>query len=68
MMSICHSLLSLNVRGLHDSKKRREIFRWLKRFHNGKNFIVFLQEQHSVENDIPYWEKEWGAKIILSNF
>ena len=67
-MSICHSLLSLNVRGLRDSKKRREIFRWLKRFHNGKNCIVFLQETHSVENDIPYWEKEWGAKIILSNY
>ena len=67
-MLLCHSLLSLNVRGLRDSKKRRETFRWLKRFHNGENNIIFLQETHTLAHDISLWEKEWGSKIYISDF
>ena len=67
-MSLCHSLLSLNVRGLRESKKRRETFRWLKRFHNGTNSIIFLQETHTLAKDLSMWENEWGSKIYLSDF
>ena len=66
-MSICESILSLNVRGLRDSTKRREIFRWLKNLHNGTNSIIFLQETHSIDKDIAKWEHEWGSKIIMSH-
>ena len=67
-MSLCHSFLSLNVRGLRESKKRRETFRWLKRFHYGENNIIFLQETHTLAKDLLMWEKEWGSKIYLSDF
>ena len=58
-------LLSLNVRGIGDSCKRREIFRWLKRYHQGENSIIFLQETHSKETCEHIWEKEWGSKIYF---
>ena len=61
-----HNILSLNVRGLRNGKKRREIFHWLKHYHNGSNNIIFLQETHSIDNDI-CWEKEWGSKVLMSN-
>ena len=54
-------LLSLNVRGLRDNMKRRNIFQWLK----DKNpDIVFLQETHChLKKDENQWSKEWsGAK------
>ena len=61
------NILSLNVRGLRDSKKRREIFRWLKRYYNGAKSIIFLQETHSVQQDVKTWEREWGSTIIMSH-
>ena len=66
-MVLEENLLSLNVRGLRSAKKRREIFRWLKRYYNGKNSLVFLQETHSTKLDEKIWEKEWGSKILYSH-
>ena len=60
-------VITLNVRGLKDSKKRREIFRWLKRYHNGSNCIALLQETHSEEKNLNIWESEWGSKIFASH-
>ena len=60
-------LLSLNVRGIRENSKRREIFRWLKRFHNGDNCIIMLQETHSSENIESLWESEWGSHIYYSH-
>ena len=60
-------LLSLNVRGIGDGKKRREIFRWLKRYHGGEKSIVMLQETHSSDQYELIWEKEWGSKIFYSH-
>ena len=48
-------------------QKRREIFRWLKQYHNGKNSLVFLQETHPTKLDEKIWEKEWGSKIFYSH-
>ena len=61
----CVNLLSLNVRGLRDDKKRRELFRWLKKYHNGKKTIILLQETHSSINDQIKWQREWGADILM---
>ena len=56
-------ILSLNVRGLRDDRKRREIFHWLKDKHNGKKSFVLLQETHSQISDEDRWRSEWGSHI-----
>ena len=66
-MSICKTILSLNVRGLCDLQKRQEKFRWLKQNHNGSECIIFLQEAHSVENDCKIWQHDWGSEIFNSH-
>ena len=53
----------LNVRGLGDWLKRREMFNWLRK----KNYQVYmLQEVHCSENTISVWSAEWGYKTIFS--
>ena len=61
------NILSLNVRGLRDGSKRRELFRWIKRYYNGDKHFVLLQETHSTLFDENIWQKEWGADIIFSH-
>lgn len=54
---------SLNVRGLGDRLKRREMFDWLRR----KKFSIYmLQEVHCSEITIPVWSAERGYKTIFS--
>ena len=67
-MDLHLKFLSLNVRGLRDSSKRRELFHWLKHYHDGGKSIIFLQESHTIESDQSKWEKEWGSKVIISNY
>ena len=60
-MTIC----SLNVRGLSNDKKRREIFLWMKK----KQFSTyFLQETHSTNKSGIYWRSEWGYSTIFKEF
>ena len=61
------NIFSLNTRGLRDVKKRREIFRWLKRYYKADQGFVMLQETHSIEKDEEIWKKEWGAEIVFSH-
>ena len=56
--------LSLNVRGLNKSIKRRSIFRWL---HNQKLQFTFLQETYSSKDSAYIWEAEWGGKAFFSH-
>ena len=49
------SCVTLNVRGLNNERKRRQVFRWL---HGRKFQIIFLQEAYS-SRDI---EKIWSAE------
>ena len=55
-------LLSLNVRGLSNFKKRRAIFSWCRK---QKADLVFLQETHSCKEREAQWKKEWGAEIFF---
>ena len=55
-------LLSLNVRGLRNFKKRRAIFSWCRK---QKADLIFLQETHSCKEREAQWKKEWGAREIL---
>ena len=55
------SALSLNVRGLNKTNKRRQVFRWL---HQQKSDVIFLQETNSSAQKLKSWEAEWGGKMI----
>ena len=46
------SVLSLNVRGLNKTIKRRQVFRWL---HQQKSDVVFLQETYSSAQNVKSW-------------
>ena len=59
-----YKLLSLNVRGLNSSRKRRQVFRWL---HQQQSDIIFLQETYSSPECIKRWETEWEGKIVYSH-
>ena len=58
------TVLSMNVRGLLNTKKRLDVFSWAK----GKGAsIVCLQETHCNEDMRKRWEDEWGNKCIFSH-
>ena len=59
-----YKIISLNVRGLNGSRKRRQVFRWL---HQQKSDLIFLQETYSSLDAIGRWEAEWGGKIVSSH-
>ena len=59
------SFCSLNVRGLNQARKRRQIYRWL---HNYNFDIIFLQETYSSKNTEDVWKAEWGGKIHFSHW
>ena len=58
------SLLSLNVKGLSNFKKRRTIFTWCRKRNSD---IIFLQETHSTLSTQLNWKNEWGAELICSH-
>ena len=59
------TIASLNVRGLRDNTKRREMFNWLRT----KHFSMYmLQEVHCTENTNHVWSAEWGYQAIFSNY
>ena len=59
-----YKIISLNVRGLNGSRKRRQVFRWL---HQQKWDIILLQATYSSLDTIGRWESEWGGKIVSSH-
>ena len=54
---------SLNVRGLGEAAKRRQIFHY---FNINSFNIIFLQETHCTKTSAPYWISEWGHKMYSS--
>ena len=58
------NLLSLNVNGIIDSKKRNTIFHWLKEQNAD---IILLQETHcNSKLEEEAWSEEWGGNAIWS--
>ena len=57
-------ICSLNVKGLSNTMKRREIFRWLK---TKKYAIFFLQEVHCSKDKEICWTLEWGYSAIFTS-
>lgn len=56
--------LSLNVNGLGQEIKRRDIFRYLRTF---KADIILLQETYSSKQSESIWYNELGSKIYFSH-
>ena len=57
-------LVSLNVRGTGNFKKRRTIFTWCRK---QKADFIFLQETHSKMDSETCWRNEWGSDIIMAH-
>lgn len=57
-------ILSVNVNGINQEKKRQEFFRYLK----GKQpYLVLLQETYSCKQIESLWSNEWGKKIYFGH-
>ena len=54
------SVVSLNVKGIRESKKRRKIFLWILK-HGGDRSVFFIQEAHCTPEIVTSWSKEWKA-------
>ena len=57
-------MMSLNVRGLSNFKKRKLIFSWCRKT---KSDIIFLQEMRSKFEVQKQWEREWGETMFFSH-
>ena len=55
-------IITLNVRGLRQSKKRIALFEWL----NHKKFDICLQERYCTTNFENSFNKSWNGKVIHS--
>ena len=58
-------ITSLNVRGLRDDAKRREVFNWLRA---KRPSICMLQEVHCIEKTNHLWKAEWGYQAYFTSF
>jgi len=54
-------IVSLNVRGLRNTIKRKKLF---KLFKENKHDVVCLQESYITKNVYEQWKKEWGGDMI----
>ena len=57
-------IATLNVQGLANHVKRRQIFKML---HENNYDIAFLQESHTSKSMEKRIRNEWGAKVIFSH-
>ena len=57
-------LLSLNVCGLRDFKKRKTIINWIMK---QKADIIFLQETYSTPDIVTYWKYQWKGNKYFSH-
>ena len=58
------NIVSVNVRGLQNNKKRKELFLYFKKM---KYDIVLMQETHSEKCNETIWSSEFGSKIYFSH-
>ena len=56
-------VISLNVNGLRNPRKRKQIFRKLK---ENKLDVICLQETFVTIDVVEQWEKEWGGELIFN--
>ena len=59
-------VVSYNVCGLGDDRKRRKIFNYMKKHTCGKA-VVILQKTHSVQKVEKLFEYQWKCKVLFSH-
>ena len=64
-MDVDYSCITYNVRGLKQKIKRTKIFNYIKE--KLKNGFVFMQETHSIQDDLVLWQNEWGGQLLLNH-
>ena len=57
-------LITCNVRGLRDFRKRRKLLNYLKK-HSSKQGIIFLQETHSTKEVESFGKLSGVLKLCL---
>lgn len=55
---------SLNVRGIRDNSKRKAVFIFCRQ---QESEVIFIQETHSVSNDVKFWKAQWGDYSLFSH-
>ena len=58
-------IFSLNVMGLRDGAKKREIFNWLR---EKKASICMLQEVHCIDETNHLWRAKWGYETVFTSY
>ena len=58
-------IVTYNVRGLREKRKRREVFNYI---HLKKFEVTFMQETHSVKQNEKCWSWEFGTKIWMAHY
>ena len=59
------SIISMNVQGLGDKDKRKDVLNYLK---NKNHCIYFLQDTHFTDKESNYIRAQWGFECFFSNF
>jgi exonuclease III len=57
-------IISYNVRGIGEIRKRNSIFNFVRTNYDG---IIYLQETHSTEKNELKWKTEWGGQVYFSH-
>ena len=57
------NIISINVRGMRDPVKRREVFE----FYRKRGNILCIQETHCTPEEEKIWKSEWGGEVIFSH-
>ena len=64
-MSESVKIASLNVQGLGDSRKRKDVFSYIR---DKKYNIYFLPDTHFTDRDYSIIRSHWGYECYLNNF
>ena len=66
MSQVDSGVVSHNVNGLGDDRKRRKIFNFMKK-HTSSKALLCLQEAHSTPKNEKLFEYQWRGKVLFSH-
>ena len=66
MSQVGFEVVSHNVNGLGDDRKRRKIFNFMKK-HTSSKALVCLQETYSTPKNEKLFKYQWRSKVLFSH-
>ena len=66
MSQVDAEVVSHNVNGIGDDRKRRKIFNFIKK-HTSSKALLCLQETHSTSKNKKLFEYQWRGKVLFSH-